>query len=231
MCNKIRTEVEAYLAQYPPALSLFRKIMKVGDVYIVGGLLREYRDNGKIQELRDADFSINIKNRELWKELLNEMSHTLNHFGGYKFMCSGFIVDIWDVAETWAFQKHFIEVEDKDYFEHLTDSVYLNIDAIAYDLSNDKWNDSGYRKAMESNILDLVLAENPYIELNLLRAMVLRRKYNMQYSKKLKNVILTYSEHKEFVADLMMIQQNRYGYKVLSEIAINAEIQKCKENK
>lgn len=66
MCNKIRTEVEAYLAQYPPALSLFRKIMKVGDVYIVGGLLREYRDNGKIQELRDADFSINIKNRELW---------------------------------------------------------------------------------------------------------------------------------------------------------------------
>ena len=35
MCNKIRTEVEAYLAQYPPALSLFRKIMKVGDVYIV----------------------------------------------------------------------------------------------------------------------------------------------------------------------------------------------------
>ena len=53
MCNKIRTEVEAYLAQYPPALSLFRKIMKVGDVYIVGGLLREYRDNGKIQELRD----------------------------------------------------------------------------------------------------------------------------------------------------------------------------------
>ena len=45
-------------------------------------------------------FSINIKNRELWKELLNEMPHTLNHFGGDKFMCSGFIVDIWDVAET-----------------------------------------------------------------------------------------------------------------------------------
>ena len=140
-------------------------------------------------------------------------------------------MDIWDVAETWAFQKHFIEVEDEDYFEHLTDSVYLNIDAIAYDLSNDKWNDSGYRKAMELNILDLVLAENPYIELNLLRAMVLRRKYNMQYSEKLKNVILTYSEHKGFVADLMKIQQNRYGYKVLNEIAINAEIQKCKENK
>lgn len=52
-------------------------------------------------------------------------------------------------------REHYI------YFEHLTDSVYLNINAIAYDLSNDKWNDFGYGKAMESNILDLVLAENP----------------------------------------------------------------------
>ena len=35
--------------------------------------------------------------------------------------------------------------------------------------------------------------------------------------------------HTSLVAKLMDIQQNRYGYKVLDEIEINAEIQRCKE--
>lgn len=224
MCDKIRKEIEAYLVQYPPALSVFRKLQMIGDVYIVGGLLREYRDNGKIRELRDADFSINIRHREMWTELLKEIPHKINRFGGYKFLCSGFIIDIWDVTKTWAFQKHLIEVKNEAYFESIADSVYLNIDAIAYDLSNDRWSDARYVSAMKTGILDVVLEDNPYTELNLLRAMVLRRKYNMQYSERLCNIIARYAMNQDCVQKLMRIQKNRYGYTVLDEKAVEEEI-------
>ena len=69
-----------------------------------------------------------------------------------------------------------------------------------------------------------MLEDNPYTELNLLRAMVLRRKYNMQYSERLCNIIARYAMNQDCVQKLMRIQKNRYGYTVLDEKAVEEEI-------
>lgn len=80
-------------------------------------------------------------------------------------------------------------------------------------------------KAMKSRVLDIVLAENPFVELNIIRAMVLRKKYNMIYSKKLANIICEYSQMKNFTDQVMAIQKKRYGYYVVDKKIIEEEIE------
>ena len=225
MYNNLRIEIEEYLKKYPPALWLYKMLIQAGDVYVMGGLLREYKDKDKIAELRDADFTIDIKNRKVWDELLRRIPHKRNHFGGYKFLCSGFIVDIWDVKKTWAFKNQVITVEGNNYFEYLSKSVFLNLDAIVYDLTNDKWNDQIYQNAVKNGELGIVLKENPFKELNILRAMVLRKKYNMRYSEELAKMILDYSAEATFLKDIMKMQEDRYGYIILSTGKIKQEIE------
>ena len=64
MNKSINGEIEKYLEKYPPALKVYRELIRIGDVYIMGGLLREYKDNNRIEELRDADFTVYIKKQE-----------------------------------------------------------------------------------------------------------------------------------------------------------------------
>lgn len=227
MYSNLRIEIEEYLKKYPPALWLYKMLIQAGDVYVMGGLLREYKDKDKIAELRDADFTINIKNRKVWDELLRQVPHKRNHFGGYKFLCSGFIIDIWDVKKTWAFENQVIKVENSNYFEYLSKSVFLNLDAIIYDLTNNKWNDLIYRDAIKNGELGIVLRENPFKELNVLRAMVLRKKYNMYYSEELAKMILDYSEQHTFLNNIMKIQEGRYGYIILDVEKNNAGSRIC----
>ena len=228
MYNNLRIEIEEYLKKYPPALWIYEMLIQAGDVYVMGGLLREYKDKDKIVELRDADFTIDIKNRKVWDELLRRVPHKRNHFGGYKFLCSGFIIDIWDVKKTWAFEKQVIKVENNNYFEYLSKSVFLNLDAIIYDLTNDKWNDLIYQNAVKNGELEIVLRENPFKELNILRAMVLREKYNMRYSEELAKMILDCSAEDTFLKDIMEIQEGRYGYIILSKEKIKQEVENAR---
>lgn len=228
MSETIRIEIEKYLKKYPPAQILFEKLVEIGDVYIIGGLLREYKDNNQINSLRDADFSINIKHKEKWEKVIKDIPNQKNRFGGYKFNCSGFIVDVWDVKETWAFRNKIIDVDETEFFKYLSKSVFLNVDALIYDLSNNRWNDAIYLQAMEKNEIDIVLEKNPFIELNLLRSMILKRKYKMDYSKKLANMIYDYSKiDKSFVNKLLDIQDKRYRKIVLTKESVAQEINIC----
>ena len=143
-------------------------------------------------------------------------------------MCSGFIIDIWDVKKTWAFEKQVIKVENNNYFEYLSKSVFLNLDAIIYDLTNDKWNDLIYQNAVKNGELEIVLRENPFKELNILRAMVLREKYNMRYSEELAKMILDCSAEDTFLKDIMEIQEGRYGYIILSKEKIKQEVENAR---
>lgn len=229
MGSNIKIEIEKYLEKYPPALELFKILLKTGEVYAVGGMLREFKDNGKIIDLRDADFSVHIKNREMWNALLEKIPYTRNNFGGYKFLCSGFIIDVWNVKETWAFRENIIEVEEGKYFEKLAQSVFLNVDAIVYDFINDRWNDMIYQQAMEKRELGVVLKSNPFVELNILRAMVLRKRYEMFYSNELKDLIATHSVKNNFCNILIEMQKRRYKKYVLPEEDILHEIELCKD--
>lgn len=228
MYNNIKAEIEKYLKKYPLAIYIYKQLIQIGDVYAMGGLLREYRDHSEIIELRDADFTINIKNRKMWNELLEQVPHKNNQFGGYKFVCSGFIIDVWDVKTTWAFKKGKVKIENENYFDNLTKTVFLNLDAIVYDLTNEKWNDQAYQNALKKGEVGIVLKDNPFEELNILRAMILREKYDMKYSSELARILLNYFKNENFYEDMLKMQNERYGYVILNSEKMWQEVEKAR---
>lgn len=230
--GNVREAVETYLREYPPALKLFQQLMEVGQVYLIGGVLREYKDNETIRELRDADFIINVVNDELWNKMLEEYQPNGNNFDGYKFHCENdFLVDIWEIDKTWAYRNEIVAFDRDNYLESLPKTVFLNMDSIIYDLSTDTWYDEIYQQAIKSKVVDIVLKDNPHVELNILRALVLRRRYQMIYSDELRNLILKYINEDEDFVDLMMnIQYNRYHKEVLSKEDIKQELAMIKQD-
>ena len=73
-----------HLKKCPPALELFKKLEQYGNLYLIGGVLREFKDHGCIQELRDIDIVVDTLEKENCKVMLNEYEPQINTFGGYK---------------------------------------------------------------------------------------------------------------------------------------------------
>lgn len=228
----IISSVREFLTEYAGANDFFDRVCQLGDIYLMGGLLRSYRDSlggaGRISKIRDMDIAIDIKDQAGWDSLVENYAYTVNRFGGYKFFFGKLQVDIWDVKNTWAFREGKVEVIDGDYLTALAKSVYLNLDSIVYDVKRDKWCDMGYTEALESGVLDIVLAENPYIELNIMRAMLARDKYGLHYSDSLKAVILKVAEAKEFLPNMLAIQIRRYGAPIYLDDWMKNEVELCR---
>lgn len=221
----LKEVIYLYLEKYPPALKLFRMLEEIGNIYLIGGVLREFKDNNNIINLRDIDIIIDVKNNEYLEKILFEFEVGKNRFGGYKLFCSGLIVDIWPLDETWAYKNQIIKCKPTKYVENLTNTVFLNIDAIVYDMKRNIWYDSKYQEAMRSRVLDVVLKCNPEVPLNIVRAIVLKRRYDMIYSKRLKCIIKEEMSAKENFLDMLMgIQLKRYKTEILSKELLKDEL-------
>jgi hypothetical protein len=137
------------------------------------------------------------------------------------------IIDIWCLKNTWAYRTHQVICSSERYGEYLQKTVFLNIDSIVFNLSRDIWYKDEYEKALETKTLDIILKENPQISLNVIRAFILRKRYNLNLSMKLKDFIMDYmiNTH-EYLDVLMKIQISHYGYLALDEGALKHEIDK-----
>lgn len=214
--------LKEYLAKHFPAQILFEKLKKLGHVYLIGGVLREIRDNGKIRSLRDIDIILDTEHETEYRDFLRGYSPELNRFGGYKVVCQDLIVDIWLLNQTWAYSANVIKCDKKDYSKLLPRTVFLNMDSIVYDMTTAKWYDEEYQKAMETKILDVVLEENPFLELNIVRSFVIKKRYKMDFSDKLKSVIKKYAydyseKEEDVVLRLYETQIMRYKKEILSK--------------
>ena len=215
-----------FLEKYPPSLELYRALHQAGDLYLIGGVLREYRDKGDIEELRDIDIIINVTSQGAWQELLDKYSPVRNSFGGYKVLCEDFVIDVWVIEETWAYREEIISCSESEYVKYLPETVFLNLDAIIYDIKRDIWYDQMYCEAMKNREIDIVLEKNPQLLLNTVRAFVLKKRYNMCFSERLVRIINREKElNKNFIKDLLDIQKERYG----KEIMCKSEIQQIVE--
>lgn len=224
----MKNAILEYLKQCPPALELFRRLTSAGHIYLIGGVLREYRDHQCIKSLRDVDIIIDVQNTDLWSSILCDYSFSTNRFGGNKLICSGLLLDVWPIEATWAFRSGKIQCSPKDYVKHLPLTVFLNIDSIIYDWDNEIWLDSIYRKAMETRMLDIVLLDNPQLLLNIVRAIVLKKRYQMSLSDQLQKVVLNCYQCSmnlsAFCQTLYKEQIRRYQQPVLSKEELRNEI-------
>lgn len=227
--NTVKDVIIKYLAERPPAKQLFSQLLQVGDIYLIGGVLREYRDNNNLFSLRDIDIIVDVKDRTLWRRTLEDYGLRLNRFGGYKLCSCDVLIDAWALGQTWAFKEGIVKAREVDYVKFLPKTVFLNIDAIIYDWTRDLWYDQYYHEAMESKVLDVVLRENPQVMLNLVRTLILQERYQMDLSAQLKEIIRLqrglYQTTGAFIAELMNEQKHRYCKEVISMQMITAKVE------
>ena len=207
--------LKEYLKENEPADLLFEELTNCGDVYLIGGVLREYKDHQSFENLRDIDIVVDVKNETLWNDTFIKFGARRNRFGGRKVLFGSLPIDTWDVKQTWAYREGIVICNPDEYISRLSETVFLNIDGIIYDWKRGIWYEEEYRKAMESKILDVVLESNPQIPLNIVRAFILQKRYDMSFSEKLKKIIIReshkYDSFSEFTQMLEEVELRRYG--------------------
>lgn len=103
--------------------------------------------------------------------------------------------------------------------------MFLNIDSIVYNLNTENYYDEKYELAMNTKELDIVLEENPYIELNLLRAILFKRKYSMKFSARLKNILNKFVHSNNNYLDIMEeLQKSHYNSIKINKNELKNEI-------
>lgn len=188
--NDFYNSFYSIISKYENTVKLFKNLNSNGELYIFGGAIRHYLDNGNFNTLpRDFDIIFKKKDSPSTIKLENIISQhskfKKNRFNGYKFQVNNLKFDIWNIEDTWAFRENKVKYNSENYISKLTETVFLNIDSLIFDLNNKKLYADKYKKIIKTKKLDVVLNENPFLELNLLRALILMDKYNLSLSSSL----------------------------------------------
>lgn len=220
--EKLRQDFYNIMAQYPEAARLLDNLSTKGDLLLFGGAVRSYYENQ--YETLPRDFDIVIKTEADASEiehLFCKVEYRKNRFDGYKVFVDGLEFDIWTLENTWAFKQKKVPAKE----ENLSETVFLNVDSIVYNISKNALYDERYKESMQTKILDVVLLDNPYPELNLLRALIFKKKYRMMFSPNLMKYFKELvSKNHYFNFKLYELQASHYGKAHLSQSEIDREL-------
>lgn len=174
-------------------------------VLVFGGFVRDFIYESKLGS-RDTDIVVNIENDILFdciSSFIDNDKITINQFGGYKLILNNSNVDIWSTNETWAIKNGYFTKEE------LLKTVYLNIDAYAYDLTNNMFLEDCNH--LRISTIDIAFPINPNEELNLARSLVLSHKYGIDISNAIKSKLREILNSKIKRTKFLKSQINHYG--------------------
>jgi len=220
------------LSEYPEANNMVKLLEENCDLVLFGGAIREYIDSKFDSIPRDFDIVLRKKKDDIdLDKLLLKFNYKKNRFDGYKIIIDSLEFDIWEIQNTWAFKENKVVCQMKDYVNELQRTVFLNIDSIVYNLNNEKLYANNYKKAMKRKTLDIILEDNPYKDLNYLRAILFRKRYNMSMSEKLiKNIVDYTKREKLYLEKLYEIQFSHYNDEKVTKDDLSYELDQIIKN-
>lgn len=224
--KNITIQLRYLLEKNQQTFEFVEELSSVGDLLFFGGSIRDICLSPNNPPFpRDFDIAINFKNKNKFETIINKYENRKNRFGGYKFRIANVEFDVWDLEKTWAFNNTDLKASE----ENLAKSVYLNIDGIVYNYNNFKVYDDLFKNSIKNRKLDVNLEKNPQVELNLLRALVFKEKYEEDYqlsfSNKLKEIFKKHLSN-ELVDSLYHLQDTHYKKIYLSKEKIKHELQR-----
>lgn len=209
------------------AHTFLTNLMSDATVYLFGGAIRDFLD-GRLDSSRDIDLVVESKddrsniNIEEYLQSLEKISYKKNRYDGYKIIFSNFLtVDIWNLKDTWAFKTNKLAPSATN----LMKSVYLNVDALVYSLNNNSFLnncDFTYRDIIKNNLIDIIFEDTPYEDLNLLRALVFRKKYSLELSSKINYRLTNYIANNEtsVIDSFLNLQISHYNEILLDQVEL-----------
>lgn len=182
---------------------MLHRLKSGGDVSILGGAIRDWSLG---RQPRDIDIVVGCPAPKL-EDLLQHKAQK-NRFGGFKIELNKVEFDIWSLDTTWAFKN---DPKFNKKMEEVPETVFLNIDAIMFDLSGEKILDKGFGQAMETKTLDIVYAPNPYPYLCVSKALIALHKYDLRPSQRLSEFICDQINNGYTLKSFNMYQKVNYG--------------------
>lgn len=212
----LRDQFYNTIKNFPLAKNVVIRMLEEGNLLLFGGAIRNYYENQFSTMPRDFDIVVCTKNDELDQYFFN-VPYIRNRYGGYKIDIYAVGFDIWSINSTWAFKNGVVENPN---VENLTKTVFLNYDSVVYDLTTGDVYDEGYQKAKENKKLDIILEENPFPELNILRSLVFKTRYNMDFSETLYEYTRSWRSrfsNNEEINILSEVQMKHYGFEYMTK--------------
>lgn len=167
--------------------NFFNKLETYGNIIIIGGSIRDIVLNGK--DPRDIDIILDSEAIQI-DDVFEGMEYTQNRFGGYKAVYNQQEFDVWSIINNWAFKTKILDAT----IENIPKGCFFNLDATYFNLSTGLGDAQYFSEALYRKQLDIVLDDehiytNPFPEINIVRAIVLKKEYNVTYSKKVETYI------------------------------------------
>ncbi|NUU58954.1 hypothetical protein [Paenibacillus agri] len=167
--------------------TLFQRLESRGNVVIVGGTIRDILFNKK--KPRDIDIILDTED-DVLDDVFVGMKYSRNRFGGYKAIHNKQIFDIWTIRSNWAFKNNIVDTK----VENIPKGCFYNLDAAYFNLATGEGEATYFKSALNNKRLDIILDEqyidcNPSPEINIIRAMVLKKQYELSYSSRVKKYI------------------------------------------
>ena len=154
--------------------------------YVVGGFLRDIINN---RESRDIDIVFDISQEKLIALLeVSNLSYKVNRMSGVKILLNEFEADIWTIKNNWAFKSKVVKKNDEYILESLADGCFYNYDSLVINIHKGTVNVKNYNCFVDSKKLDILRKadvyknRNPTWEANILRALYIKKLYNVDFS-------------------------------------------------
>lgn len=171
--------------------SFIDQLCQLGEVAIIGGLIRDLALNRHHRHKSDIDLVTEFSDQILEQFLIeNKASFIKNKFGGYRVALKDWDLDIWSLDKTWAFSQNLVQDIS---FKGLLKTTFFNWDAIIYLVNLDQLIfDEQYFENINRRILSFNLPHNPNTEGTLRRI--------AKFHKDIEGIVLT-KELEDFVTE------------------------------
>jgi hypothetical protein len=155
--------------------------------YVIGGFLRDIVNN---RESRDIDIVFDISQEKLIGFLESSgLTYKVNRMSGVKILLKEFEADIWTINNNWAFKNKVVKKNDNNILESLANGCFYNYDSLVINIRKGTVSVKNYNDFVNSNQLDILRKadayknRNPTWEANILRALYIKKLYNVNFSE------------------------------------------------
>ena len=140
--NKVYEYLSNNIFYEPNIQQLFSQCKKYGDVYLIGGTIKDIAFFDR--KPKDFDIIITYPNK-IELDLSDCFKINLNSFGGYKILYKELIFDIWNCKD------------ERDIFNT---SIKFNVDGLYINLSKDYYKDKLFNQSIQEGIIKLINNKN-----------------------------------------------------------------------
>lgn len=214
--SELRRRIRRFLsnkAEFRRPLSVILRSMSESKqpVFFFGGLLKDLMVLGPAATPRDVDIVVSSVTEEMTSLWATQVKRR-TRFGGVHLDSKGWLVDVWQVSDTWAFKQGFFHGCS---FEDLPKTTFLNIQAVVAEVNprpgkGRRIYSKGFFEAIKSRTIDINFEENPYPSLCVLVALLTAAKLSFSMSSRLARYVLYHTRTLE-LDEFLEIQRSHYG--------------------